>query len=381
MSLIRWQCWKIVEQGAGLWGRLLSTFLVLTIFASVGAEILSSLPDLGEEWKGELWLFDLATAFVFLAEYGLRIWVCVEDPRERFHGHPVAGRLRYMATPKGLIDLVAVLPLFLSLFLVGDFGFLKLARLLKLLRYSQALDTLVDVVKFERKVLLSAGIVMLVLWVLVSSLMYYIERDAQPQAFGSIPAAMWWGVVTLATVGYGDVVPHTQLGKLIGGFSAVAGLCMFALPAGILASAFSQEMKKRDFVITWTMVAKVPLFSGLNAQIIADIAGLFAPKVAVPGERLVRKGDPADAMFLIVSGEVEVDVGEVPVRLKAGDFFGEIALLSKTARTATVRAVSSCQLLVLDSSDFESLLAVHPDLRETISRVAKQRMAEIEALG
>lgn len=378
---MRWQIWKIVEPGTGPWGRFASAFLIVLILANVGVEIASTLPDLTEDWQRELHLIDSVAVLVFTLEYLVRLWVCVEDPRERFHHHPVVGRLRYMATPKALIDLVAILPLFLGGILSPDMlRFLRLARLLKLLRYSAALDTLGDVVKAERRVLISAGIVMLVLLVTMSSMMYYLEREVQPQVFGSIPAAMWWGVVTLATVGYGDVVPHTPLGKLMGGVSAVMGLCMFALPAGILASAFSQEMKKRDFVITWTMVSKVPLFSGLNASIIADIAGLFAPKVAVPGERLVRKGDPADAMFLIVSGEVEVDVGDTPKRLKTGDFFGEIALLEKTTRTATVRAVSTCQLLALEVDDFERLLDTHPDLKETIHKVAAQRLSEIERI-
>lgn len=378
---MRWQIWKIVEPGTGAWGRFTSAFLIVLILANVGVEIVTTLPDLTEDWQRELHLIDSLAVLVFTLEYLVRLWVCVEDPRERFHHHPVAGRLRYMATPKALIDLVAILPLFLGGVLSPDMlRFLRLARLLKLLRYSAALDTLGDVVKAERRVLISAGIVMLVLLVTMSSMMYYLEREVQPQVFGSIPAAMWWGVVTLATVGYGDVVPHTPLGKLMGGVSAVMGLCMFALPAGILASAFSQEMKKRDFVITWTMVSKVPLFSGLNASIIADIAGLFAPKVAVPGERLVRKGDPADAMFLIVSGEVEVDVGDTPKRLKTGDFFGEIALLEKTTRTATVRAVSTCQLLALEVDDFERLLDSHPELKDTIHKVAAQRLSEMERI-
>ncbi|CAA6605483.1 Cyclic nucleotide-binding protein [Rhodospirillaceae bacterium LM-1] len=375
---IRWQIWKILEQGSSLWGRVSSSLLVCLILSNVGAEVVTTLPNLTAAWQRELHLFDRVAVLIFTLEYLLRLWVCVEDPRERFHHHPVMGRLRYMLTPKAIIDLLAILPLFLGPFLNPDaVRFLRLARLLKLLRYSAALDTLGDVVKSERRVLISAGIVMLVLLVTQSSIMYYIEREAQPQAFGSIPDAMWWGVVTLATVGYGDVVPHTSLGKLMGGVSAVMGLCMFALPAGILASAFSQEMKKRDFVITWTMVAKVPLFSGLNASIIADIAGLFAPKVAVPGERLVRKGDPADAMFLIVSGEVEVEVGDQSRRLKSGDFFGEIALLEKTTRTATVRAVSTCQLLVLEVNDFERLLDSHNGLKDVIRQVAAQRLAEI----
>ncbi|MBF0355535.1 MAG: ion transporter [Alphaproteobacteria bacterium] len=374
---LRWQTWRIVEEGAGFWGRLTSVCLIGLILLNVAAEITSTMKNVEASWHWAFLLIEVVSVTIFVIEYGVRIWACVEDPRERFHDHPLLGRLRYMATPMALIDLLAILPAILWMLTSVDLRFLRLARLLKLLRYSAALDTLRDVIKGERRVLISAGIVMLVLLVTMSSIMYYIERDEQPVAFGSIPAAMWWGIVTLATVGYGDVVPHTDFGKLMGGVTVVMGLCMFALPAGILASAFAQEMKKRDFVISWTMVAKVPLFSELNASAIADIAGLFKPKVAVPGERLVRKGDPADAMFMIVAGEVEVEMTGENKRLKTGDFFGEIALIAKTERTATVRAVSSCQLLVLQINEFERLLDDHPSLKRRIHAEAEKRLAEM----
>jgi len=373
----RYQMWRILEGTAGRWGRLVNGALGVLILVNVTAEIIATVPGIDDAYHPQLFLFEIVSVGIFSLEYLARLWVCVDDPRDRFH-HPIKGRLRYMATPMAIIDLVAVLPLFLGIIASVDLRFLRLARLLKLLRYSSALDLLFHAIRSERRTLTTAGVVMLVLLVTLSSIVYLIERDVQPAAFGSIPAAMWWGVVTLTTVGYGDVVPQTALGKLVGALTTMLGFGMFALPAGILASAFAQEVKRRDFVITWTMVAKVPLFAQLNAARIADIVDLLKPRIAVPGERLVRKDDLADAMYFILSGEVEVELAKGPVRLKAGDFFGEIALIARRRRTATVRAVSSCQFLELDASVFAHMLAEHPELQATVNEVAKQRLAELE---
>jgi voltage-gated potassium channel len=273
---------------------------------------------------------------------------------------------------------MAILVFFFTFF--DRFTFLRVLRLLKLLRYAAALDMLISAIRSERRALSGAAILMAVLLVTMSSLAYLAERDVQPERFNSIPAAMWWCIVTLTTVGYGDVVPVSVLGKMVAGMTTVLGLCMFALPAGILASAFAQEAKKRDFMITWSMVSRVPFFGRLTAGNIADIVSLLKPRVAVPGERIVRKGDPAEAMFFIISGEMEVDLPPKPIILKSGDFFGEIALLTKADRTATVTASASSQLLYLESDDFRRLLESHPDLKATLDETANRRLAELRGL-
>jgi voltage-gated potassium channel len=380
-NALRWQVWRILEENSGTVGRLVNSSIILLVLANVGAEIVSTIPGYEARFHGFFLVFEVVSVLVFAIEYGLRIWIAVEDPRERYHDHPVLGRLRYMATAMSIIDLLAFLPYLIMVMTGVDLHFMRLLRLLKLLRYSSAIDTLTAAVRSERRALVSAGVVMLVLLVMLSSMAYHIEREAQPSAFSSIPAAMWWGVVTLTTVGYGDVVPQTPLGKLLGALTTMLGLIMFALPAGILASAFAQEIKKRDFVVTWSLVAKVPLFTELGAGRIADIAGLLSSRVAVPGERLVRKGDPADAMFFILEGEVDVELTPETVCLKAGDFFGEIALIAKTTRTATVRAATSCRLLSLSATDFNHLLIEHPELNEVLKKTAAKRLAELQALG
>ena len=124
-----------------------------------------------------------------------------------------------------------------------------------------------------------------------AAIMYAAERNAQPDVFGSIPQALWWAVVTLTTVGYGDVVPLDRGRKILGGVVMLFGLAMFALPLGIVATAFVQEVHRREFVVTWSMVARVPLFSTLDASEIAEIMNLLKAQTVPPGGMIVRRGD------------------------------------------------------------------------------------------
>jgi len=149
---------------------------------------------------------------------------------------------------------------------------------------------------------------------------------------------------------------------------------MFALPAAILASGFAQEVKRRDFTVTWNLVARVPLFSRLTAIEISEIAELLRLQTAMPGETVIRKGDKEDSLFFILVGQVEVGLDSGPVVLERGEYFGELGILYKKPRMVTVTAKSSCQFLVLDAEDFNLLLAQHPDLHEEVMRVAAQRI-------
>ncbi len=180
----------------------------------------------------------------------------------------------------------------------------------------------------------------------------------------------------MATVGYGDVAPATSAGKLFGGLLMVLGVAMFAVPAGILATGFATELRKRDFVATWQTVAAFPLFAELDATQIADIARLLRRDVIPPRHAIVRRGEAASAMFFIVSGEVEVDIEPVPQRLRSGQYFGEIGLLREGVRTATVTSMRESELLVLDVADFRKLLADYPGVEATITRVAELRLSE-----
>jgi voltage-gated potassium channel len=154
------------------------------------------------------------------------------------------------------------------------------------------------------------------------------------------------------------------------------GLLMVALPIGIIATAFAREVHRRDFVVTWGMVARVPLFSGLSAIEIADIMELLRAEQMQTDEVVVRRGEPAHSMYFIAAGEVEIGLDSGPVRLGAGHFFGEIAVLRRTRRSATVTALTRTSLLVLDAHDLHALMARQPRIAERIREVARKRLAE-----
>jgi voltage-gated potassium channel len=211
---------------------------------------------------------------------------------------------------------------------------------------------------------------------LFASLLYAIEHNVQPDKFGTIPQAMWWAIVTLGTVGYGDVVPATPLGKLVSVFAIVVGFAMIALPVAIISTAFADEVRRRDFVVTWGMLARVPLFSHLSAAEIADIMRLLKARTIEADEILVRRGDAASSMYFITTGEVEIELPSLRVRLADGTFFGEIALLHRTKRSGTVTATRKTRLLVLDAQDFHALIERVPTLAAHVQKTAQARLAD-----
>ena len=228
--------------------RFTDLFLFVLIALNVIAVIVETVDDVATQYALIFQFFEVFSVAVFSVEYVLRLWTCVADRR---YAHPVTGRLRFAGSWHAVIDLLAILPFYLPMFLPVDLRvlralrFFRLLRFLKLTRYSESMRIFGKVLRGERTELMIALFVAGVLLVLGSSFLYIVEHEAQPDAFSSIPAAMWWGVATLTTVGYGDVYPVTPLGRLLGAIVAIMGIGMFALPAGILASGFAREMGKR----------------------------------------------------------------------------------------------------------------------------------------
>jgi len=225
--------------------------LIVLIALSVAAVVMESMPAMERRFSAEFYWFEVFTVCVFSIEYVLRVWSSVER-----HESPPASafvsRLRFMLSFHLIVDLLAILPFYLLTFgLFGgvDMRFLRsfrLLRILKLTRYSAALNTLVITFSENGRALLAAFLILITAMLLAASGMYYFERTAQPVAFGSIPAAMWWAFSTLTTVGYGDVTPVTVGGKIFGAMSAVVGIGMVALPTSILASGYRQQLKLRE---------------------------------------------------------------------------------------------------------------------------------------
>ena len=257
-------------------------------------------------------------------------------------------------------------------------------RFLKLARYSPALQTLGKVVVNERHALGGAAIVMCALLLFASTVMYFLERHVQPEVFGSVPAAAWWAVATLTTVGYGDVTPVTELGKMFGGLMMIFGLGMFALPIGIMATGFAQEINRREFVVTWSMVAKVPVFERLKAGTIANVMGVLKSQTFPANGIIIRDSDHVDAMYFVTAGEVDVlnTEGEHVV-LEQGHSFGEAALFGEDfSHVVSATAVTRCDLLVLERHDFEQLRHRDPDLegelRKSSPDYVRRMMAEAD---
>ena len=227
--------------------RLVTLVIVVLVLLNVLANILASVPDVYRSYSHALLQFEAVSTLIFTIEYVARLWSSVESADHRFQGR-FKGRLRFALTPMMLIDLIAILPFYLLLWTSMDLLFLRIFRLFrifKLTRYSPAMGMLLTVLRKEARTFGAAMFILCVTMVFAACGIYLVEHQTQPEAFGSIPAAMWWSIAALTTVGYGDVVPVTPLGKLFGASITIIGVGMVALPTGILASAFTAEMRKR----------------------------------------------------------------------------------------------------------------------------------------
>lgn len=383
---LRRHCFSLLADGREIYSlghHFVSAFILLCVFACAGAIMAVTMPDIDP--GAVYWLDRLreATDIVFTVEYLLRIWIAPEYAGDlRLSARLM--RLRYLRSFNGITDLLVIVPFFLHLLISIPrewFLVLEMLTLFKLARYAPGLNMVAAVLRREARAMLAAFLALGVILVLAACVMYVLEHQAQPQAFASIPHSLWWAIVTMGTVGYGDVVPITNLGKVFGGFVALFGIVMFAIPAGLMASGFAEEIKRREFMVTWRAVAALPLFAHLNAANIAEIAALLRPRVVPAGTVIVRRGERADAMYFVTTGEVEVDIKPQPVILGGGQHFGEIALIRHTRRTATVRALTECRLLTLGVAEFERLLEIHTDIRDHIHRVAEQRLSERDERG
>jgi voltage-gated potassium channel len=381
---LRYRLYEILEISAvdDRVSQLVDRFMVGLIVANVIAVILETIPTIAASYGALFHGFELVSIIVFSVEYVVRLWVCVERSHKAT-ASAFKGRLTYLVSPLAIADLVAILPFFLS-FLGADLRFLRLLRLfrlLKLVRYSPALVTLGRVLQNERRALFAAVVVIVSLVILSGSVMYYLERGAQPENFGHIPLAMWWAITTLTTVGYGDVVPITDAGRLFGGFVMLFGLGMYALPIGIIATGFANEIGQRDFVITWHALVRVPIFARLDSEEIAQIVDLLKAQIAVPGQTIARMGDQAEDMFFILSGDVQVRTRHHQYTLGPGEYFGEIALLTGNKRFGSATALTRCHLMRLSRVDFEHLMLDNAQMRRAIVQEIRAGIDRGTAIG
>lgn len=248
-SPLKYRLYEVLESSNpdDLLSRVDDWGVTLLVILDVGAFILETSATTSLNFNIFLIDIEVISVTCFTILYILQLWSCTAD--EKFN-HPLWGRIQYALSPLAIIDLLAILPFYLLMFfpdvrVVESTDLLRLLRLLKLIRYSEGLQTILRVIKAKKNELIMTFVTVLILLIFASSVMFFAERGAQPEAFPSIPAAMWWGVVTLTTVGYGDIYPVTVIGKLFGAILAFIGIGLFALPAGIIASGFSTEVQKR----------------------------------------------------------------------------------------------------------------------------------------
>lgn len=234
---------KTGDQISRIFDQTIIVLIILNAMALVLETVSSINVLMGPFFKS----FEVFSVAVFTVEYILRLWTSTHDTR---YNSAIIGRLKYVVTPMAIIDLIAILPFFLPFLIPIDLRFIRLTRILRMLRllklgrYSVTIQKLGRVIAIKKEeLIITIGVVFLVL-VFASSLMYYCENPAQPKVFSSIPAAMWWGIATLTTVGYGDVYPITPIGKVLGAIIALLGVGMVALPTGIIGSGFMEEIQK-----------------------------------------------------------------------------------------------------------------------------------------
>jgi len=223
-------------------------FIVSLIVFNVIAVILETVHSLAEAYDPWFRVIEVFSVTIFTIEYLLRLWTC---SLKKEYANPLTGRLRYAVTPLALIDFLAIAPFYLPMFLSVDLRFLRVMRLFRLLllfkmaRYSGSLQLIGNVIDDKKEELLIALSVTMAMLVLASGVIFYLEDEAQPEVFSSIPQAMWWGVTTMTTVGYGDIYPITPIGKMFGGLVSILGLGTFGLPVGIIAYGFVEEIQKK----------------------------------------------------------------------------------------------------------------------------------------
>ena len=318
---------------------------------------------------------------VLALAWRLALWACLVfcalDWARRAVIAMRAGRTRpYWLSDSWLVDALAVLPVPIALiigvppataWLLGSLWLFKLAAA------SPGLARVRRVIRQEAPSLASVLLLFLIVLFLAGVALHLLERDLQPTAFGNLPSALWWAVVTLSTTGYGDAVPVTLPGRLIAGSVMICGIGVFGLLTGILATGFVEDSRRENFVQNWQLVNNVPFFRVLEPAGIIEISHMLRRWEVARGVTIMRRGQQGDCMYFIASGEVEVKLAPHPVRLGPGAFFGELALLGDGTRNATVVAAVPTTLLILGVADFRMFTARNAALASAIEAEAGRR--------
>lgn len=382
LNPLRRRIYEVMEVGRGedRASRVFDVFLLTLIVLNIAAFVAETVPSLAQAHGDAFRAFEVFSISVFTIEYALRLWTAVEVPfLARLS--PARARVDLALRPMMLIDLAAIAPFYLSQIVGIDLRVLRtlrLLRFLKLSRYSPALHALLRVLANERRALMGAGLLLGAALLFASTGIYFLENEAQPDKFGSVPEAAWWAMATLTTVGYGDVTPITPLGRLFGGFVMLFGLCILALPVAIVSAGFAQEVGRRDFVINWSLISRIPLLAELDAKEVGHIMPLLHAHNLPPNFEVLAIGAEGKAMYFVASGRVHMRnaASGKTEEYGTGDFFGATAMLDNDTQPGAFVTTSKCRLLKLHREDFHRLETATPRIAATIRNRAQPTRAE-----
>ena len=349
------------------------------VVVGVGAMIVGTEPTLPPYWDHISLLTDIFVLGFFALDWFARLWIM---PLKIEGIPPYQARLRWLTSRASVIGLLCWVPMTFGEIIdrsQTDAPILAILWVARFAHYSKGIDMLFAVFNRERQAMGAVALLFFSVLLTGGVVEYLVERGNNPDQFNSVGQTLWWAITTLTTTGYGDMVPKSGLGRLVAGGMMISGLIVFGLLAGVLATGFAQEMRRRDFLRNWDLVAQVPLFHDVGAGTIADLANLLRPRELPARSVVARRGAPGDCMFFIVNGEVEIQVEPKPVKLSGGHFFGEMALVTGSPRNATVVTTEATRLLVLDIADFRALASEKPELLDIIHQEAERRSATIEA--
>ncbi len=376
----RRRVYEVMEIGHGddRASRIFDFLIISLILLNIAAFVAETVPAIAKAHHKTFQIFEIASVAVFTVEYLLRLWTAVEVPFLKRLA-PWRARLSLATRPALIIDLLAILPFYLGALFFIDLRILRALRLLrffKLSRYSPAMHTLLRVLANEQRALVGAGLLLMTAVLFASTGIYFIEGTTQPDKFGTVPDSAWWAIATLTTVGYGDVTPVTALGRVFGAVVMITGLCILALPVAIISAGFAQELARRDFVVTWSLMSRIPLLAELEAREVKQIMPLLHSHNLPPNIEVMGEGTAGQAMYFIASGKVVQRGPEGERVYQKGDFFGVVSMLAHESDDGSFVTGAKCRLLKLHREDFHRLETASPEVARTLRRAAARRGAK-----
>lgn len=371
MSRLRRRGYELFEHESPTdpYAKFIHRALVALILTNVVASVLDTVPSINAVYAADFDRLEAFSLVIFSLEYAARLWAAPENPIHAHRSRWLA-RLFWMGSAPGVIDLLAIAPFVLGQLFNIDLHVITLPRLFrfyKIARYSPGFNSLVMALRSERSALTASLVILITMVLTFAGLMYVFEHAAQPDKFGSIPDAMWWAFATVTTVGYGDVIPITLAGRIVGVVTMITGLVMLALPAGIIASAFATNIARQHFIVTAGMLARMPLFDGLEISSILEVLPTVVTRTFERGTQIVHWGAQAGTLYLIVDGEIEVEQARRRRQIGPGEAFGGVI---GPQRDLSARALSRVRLMLIETRDVTELCRKLPDFAERIVALA-----------